>query len=74
MSYLPCKDWEISECPYHREVIFERDRNSLKSSNLAEAKVAMENADQMRAKIKTKREALSKVTSSIKQLLEKAKK
>ena len=51
----------------------ERAKNSLKSSNLAEAKSAIENADQMRKKIKKKREELSNVTSNIKKLLLKSK-
>ena len=51
----------------------ERAKNSLKSSNLAEAKSAIENADQMRKKIMKKREELSSVTSNIKKLLLKSK-
>ena len=51
----------------------ERAKNSLKSSDLAEAKSAIESADQMRKKIKKKREELSNVTSNIKKLLLKSK-
>ena len=51
----------------------ERAKNSLKSSDLAEAKSAIESADQMRKKIEKKREELSNVTSNIKKLLLKSK-